>query len=413
MKLKLDFSYFIRFKWGAEVINWRHGIPVNPEQKVLFKVVDGLKSKMIKAVENLIQTIKEDFEENTKLVFRGTEPDEKNEVVLEKFLISKKMSELLKKVDVEIETAKLENEGVESSDEILKTIQLDWGEYVRKLDEEIMKVILTSIEVGVDKRVIEKPKLFNFLEEEIPKDLKNILERGKKFVPFIIEDEFEAEARFKDDVLDYLVRYRKYVEGGIVINKNNYSQWLDDALDEAAVWATENAHIDFYKRVKLEARDALNTIMNRKRARSMEENGRFNIMEAVKKVMELEKGVVIENDKNNGWSLIPCKAINEAEQRMMGTMGGIEVNLSEEAVIEVIDEEIKKFECGLNGEQLSSLNKFYLKRRIQKDEVKMPFLRLTLKVHKLAEKEKNGKNFEISLENLLIHQWGLVLLCQI
>ena len=153
MKLKLDFSYFIRFKWGAEVINWRHGIPVNPEQKVLFKVVDGLKSKMIKAVENLIQTIKEDFEENTKLVFRGTEPDEENEVVLQKFLISKKMSELLKKVDVEIETAKLENEGVEFSDEILKTIQLGCGEYVRRLDEEIMEAILKGVvEVVLDKR---------------------------------------------------------------------------------------------------------------------------------------------------------------------------------------------------------------------------------------------------------------------
>ena len=368
---------------------------MNEGHKTIIKLIDELKCIIFKAVNNLKQSLNEDLEEKTKLVFRGTELDDKNDEVLREFIVSKLRVECLGDINTRIEVAKFENKGVEWVTILLEAFKVDWEEYVSRLEDEIFECILKGVEYGVEKRVEERPKVYNFLNEDIPVDLKMILERGKKFVPFLVENEFEAEAKFKEEVLNYLVRYRKYVEGGTEIVKNDYNQWLDDALDEAAVWKHEDYHTNFYKRVKLEARVALKTIMNRKRVRFdlEEEKGRFNIQDAVKKLMELDDGVVVENDKNNGWSLMPCKAVFEAEKKMMEAMNGIEVEMNEDSIIEVIDDEIKRFECGLSGDQLLIINKFYLKRRIQKDEVKMPFLRLTLKVHKLTEEDKRLKKF--------------------
>ena len=49
----------------------------------------------------------------------------------------------------------------------------------------------------------------------------------------------------------------------------------------------------------------------------------------------------------------------------------------------------------LSADQLAIMSKFYLNRRTQKDDVKMAFLRLTLKIHKLSEEEIAEKKFSI------------------
>ena len=177
---------------------------MNEGHKTIIKLIDELKCIIFKAVNNLKQSLNEDLEEKTKLVFRGTELDDKNDEVLKEFIVSKLRVECLGDINTRIEVAKFENKGVEWVTILLEAFKVDWEEYVSRLEDEIFECILKGVEYGVEKR----PKVYNFLNEDIPVDLKMILERGKKFVPFLVENEFEAETKFKEEVLNYLVRYR-------------------------------------------------------------------------------------------------------------------------------------------------------------------------------------------------------------
>ena len=97
MKLTVDFSFGVRkFKFGAVVHNWRSGGSVNEAQKRIIKLIDELKCSIFKAVDNLKQSLKEDLEERTKLVFRGTEFDGKSDDVLREFIVNKLREECLK-----------------------------------------------------------------------------------------------------------------------------------------------------------------------------------------------------------------------------------------------------------------------------------------------------------------------------
>ena len=393
MKLKVNLSYLPKFKWNAEVSSWRHGRGEYSKNRQVAKLIDELQQTIREAFKEFIEAIMEDFEEKYQFIYRGIEGDRGNDEQWNKFLSCKKKIQFWCRVKTGIVRVREEIKDKELDDKILRDVKKSFDDHVRAIDEAIFESIINGIEKGVDERVKDRPKIYNFLGVEIPDDLREMLERGKRFVPFLAENEVEAKEKFTEAVLRYLIRYRKYVEGAPAIDKNDLGQWLHDALDDATVWNVNSCHTQFYRRVKSEARDAMRVIASRKRKRSECSGVDMGVVE--RKLMKLEDGVVIENDKNNGWSLMPCAVILEAEHKMMEEMGGVLVERDENSVIGVIDEEISKFECGLGGDQLRIINKFYLHRRIQKDDVKMPFLRLTLKIHKLSAGEKEEKRFSV------------------
>ena len=386
MKLKLDFGYIRKFKWSAEVNKLKFGV-----QKSLMSKLIELKSKVETAVKYRIDAVKSDCNEVECLVFRGGDFDVRNDEVFKRLAKGLDRLEVFREIEDGING--LVDGGMESDRKkvIGDLVRFEIQEYWKGFDEDVMAVILIGIDGGVTERVAERPKIYNFLEEEVlPEEIKDVLEMGKKFVPFVHENGWDVQERCKKSILEYLVRYRRYVEGGSEINSNELYKWIEGAIDEAVIWGTESCHTEFYKRVCRESKEVLRVAYNRKRGRSEDWRGGLSMNDIEKKMMEID-GVIVENDKNHGWSLMPCEAMKIAEKEMMVTMGGVIVDRDVEVVVGDIDQRVMEFEGRLSSDQLDVLNRYSLRRRIQRGEVVMPFLRLKLKVHKISSKNMDEK----------------------
>ena len=306
MKLKLKLLYLPKLSWSENVFKIRNGEGVEKtDRKIVIKVLDTLLNNLRDEFRKFIEAVEKDLEDGFKLIFRGTEIDSSNGENFEKFTKSWKDSQVLLNVERQIEEANKKLLDIKIREELIGYIGDDCKKYISKLDQSIFEEILNSIERGVEERVKNKPKLYNFLDDKIPDEISDMLEKGKKFVPFLTEDEYDAEIKFKAAVLDYLKRYRMYVEGAESIDKDDFKKWIDDALDEAEVWGSKSKHTEFYKRVKCESRSALKTILGRKRRRESKDENRLDMDKITKQLEKIEEGVVVENDKNNGWSIIP------------------------------------------------------------------------------------------------------------
>ena len=345
------------------------------------------------AVKYRIDAVKSDCNEVECLVFRGGDFDVRNDEVFKRLAKGLDRLEVFREIEDGING--LVDGGMESDRKkvIGDLVRFEIQEYWKGFDEDVMAVILIGIDGGVTERVAERPKIYNFLEEEVlPEEIKDVLEMGKKFVPFVHENGWDVQERCKKSILEYLVRYRRYVEGGSEINSNELYKWIEGAIDEAVIWGTESCHTEFYKRVCRESKEVLRVAYNRKRGRSEDWRGGLSMNDIEKKMMEID-GVIVENDKNHGWSLMPCEAMKIAEKEMMVTMGGVIVDRDVEVVVGDIDQRVMEFEGRLSSDQLDVLNRYSLRRRIQRGEVVMPFLRLKLKVHKISSKNMDEKVF--------------------
>ena len=83
---------------------------------------------------------------------------------------------------------------------VLDALRNDFEYYVESIDRTIVEAVFVGGENGLKKSVEVGPKIYNFLREQISEELKSVLERGKKFVSF------DAEIRFKKDLLNYLLK---------------------------------------------------------------------------------------------------------------------------------------------------------------------------------------------------------------
>ena len=250
MKLKLSLTYMPRLTWSEAVYRARSGDGVEKSKRgQVTTIFDKLLKDLRDEFGTFVEAVEKDFKDEFKLVFRGNEADSSNEENFERFLESCKDNQVYKKVEKMVEKVSKELLDLNCSKEIIKHIKEDIKNHLQKLDEAVFDEIMKSIERGVEERVKNKPKLYNFLDVELPNEIKEMLEKGKKYVPFLTDDEFDAELKFNGSVLDYLKRYRKYVEGADPIDKDDFKKWIDDALDQATVWKNESRHTEFYKRV--------------------------------------------------------------------------------------------------------------------------------------------------------------------
>ena len=279
----------------------------------------------------------------------------------------------------------------EQKTEVKRCIHEWFEEFLIEWDGELERNVVKAIEAQHEVKCRRVPGVYNFTSQEIPEELKTILGMGKKAVPWLVERNFTVVKRVHIEVLEYLQKYRRNVQKQPEIQVKSVRGWLEVAMGENE---TENdKHHRFYSHIYNRFRKALRMVWYRG---NISDQGmsvaRFGDMS------DIPGAVWNEADKGAGLALIPCGLMFSAEEKMMEELGATRMELPANVVVENLDTKVVEFEKSLTGSELNVLNEVCLARRIDTKDVKIPFLKLNAKLHKLTLCEIIQNQFEQKLQ---------------
>ena len=397
MKLIIDVNCFPKFSWGQDLNRWRNGSRPGPCKYNASKirgVVDLFGKKLRERMLRICQILSNDLGGGEKISYSGCKKvaGEQNSITMEQKMRDANVAKFVKD-GLRIVKENFTEVGLsEIAEEIVNDIQKNVDQYIETWNSYIMKLIMRSIERRVEEKCKKEVQVMNFMDTEVPKELLAVLKHGRKVVPSFALDPRSTMTNLEEDILSYLNKYRRLVEGRRKIQRLTVKEWLEEAIDEAVGWEFQDSHSKFYMRV----RDELKIVKKMVWGRINNEKCLTSVEEVTKLVREVKGGVIVEADKNFGWCLMPCRVMEEAENRMVeGELGGVFVEETSVGVIRKIDANVVEFEENLEPSQLEVLNRFCIDRRIPVEDVVLPFLKLNLKLHKISKEDLRTRNFPI------------------
>ena len=263
-----------------------------------------------------------------------------------------------------------------------------YNEFLKEWDEVLQRCVIAAIKKGHTNKMKLELGVFNFSNENIPDEAKEILKIGKKSVPPVEKSAVAAMKTFESELKNYLKTYRSKVERKPNLETGeemNIREWLEKATED--VETETNEHKEFYKGLLQNLDQAYKNV--EREAHSL---GKNMTSCHLHNMLSIKDHVWNEADKNLGFILLPCKKMIEAEQEMKQKLGAEMENKNSSEIIKAVEKEILNFESKLDSNKIQVLENFMHTRRVPSEEVKIPFLKLNGKVQKLSQEEISNKN---------------------
>ena len=112
----------------------------------------------------------------------------------------------------------------------------------------------------------------------------------------------------------------------------------------------------------------------------------------IKLSTEIPGAVFVLADKNYGMSLIPVETMLQAETDMLKELDAKKIESDSKEITSVVEERIRKFEKSLCLGARHHVDSMDTDRFARPSEIKVPFLKLNAKLHKMKSEDINDKN---------------------
>ena len=170
------------------------------------------------------------------------------------------------------------------------------------------------------------------------------------------------------------------------INHWRVKKWLDAAIGDIDE-DTEEEHISYYKHVRENLDKAVKIIKWNADESQCELRAKD-----IKLSTEISGAVFILADKNYGMSLIPVETMLQAETNMLKELDAKRTNYDTKDIIKAVEEKIRKFEQSLCLGARQHVDSMDIDRFGRPKEIKVPFLKLNAKLHKMKSEDINNKD---------------------
>ena len=340
--------------------------------------------------DEFLPVLVSDFAEDIVIKFTGGQLSEEDKSKIDMFIVMveksdlKRLEENLVKKLEELSNADGSDDAFEKFENLKKHAIDGHNNIVRRIDIHIRSVIKDTMYWRTLERSKIKAMLYNFVDGDVPENVKKIFENGVNSVPSTKLTKKEVDTRVEEALLEYLIRLgRRRIYGYYtVLHTTSVKEWLRKvklmSIDkDDRKWIEEfetyypalMAELDLvYSDVKLDTKEEL-----------------------VEK-LEKEDCVLVMCDKNMGMSLFTLETMRKADEKLMKQLGAVQVKNTKQEVIGWVKSEIKKFESGLTVEQRNFMDNLHGGRKGGLVDVAFPFLRCQHKVHKMTEDDIRKKD---------------------
>ena len=335
----------------------------------------------IQICEEFITVLIEDFAEPVEVKFSGVKMEE-NEV--------RKLKDFLDKVE-KSKADRYRKILLESTAELMKNIDPgvfiqvvgdchDW--ILRRIELYIRSVILEKVHTLTVSRGKIEATIYNFVDGDIPDDIKELFKNGIDSVPSIRMSRKEVNKRVEETLVAYLDRYRKRKNPVFQVHSTDVKDWIS----EAKKLPMDEESSQFYTSIE-EGYDGMKAEIDL----AYKEEDIDNEKEIR---MKLEKAgcVIVLCDKNMGMSMFTLETMRIADKKLMEQLGAMEVEGSKEEILESVFLKIEEFEKNLTSDQKDYMNYAFNDRNVRRCKTTFPFLKSTHKVHKMSEEQISSKD---------------------
>ena len=293
--------------------------------------------------------------------------------------------DLLKKVEG-LKTNDWNAEFKERLETILKVVEEGHMWILRRLELHIRSVVSDSMFKKTVERSGMEVMLYNFVEGEVPENVKKLFKNGMNSVPSTRLSKKETDRRVEEALLEYLLRLgRRRISGTAVMHARSIQEWLQQ---------TKILNID------QESREFIETLENVLPSLWAEldlvyQDLKLDSKEELVNKLEKEGCVLVMCDKSMGMSLFRLETMRNADEELLRQLGAKKIEQSKEEIMEAVKAEIEKFEDDLTYEQNSYMNHAYASRLREGVKASFPFLKSHHKIHKMTEEQIQNKDISV------------------
>ena len=273
--------------------------------------------------DEFLPVLVSDFAEDIVIKFTGGQLSEEDKSKIDMFIVMveksdlKRLEENLVKKLEELSNADGSDDAFEKFENLKKHAIDGHNKIVRRIDIHIRSVIKDTMYWRTLERSKIKAMLYNFVDGDVPENVKTIFENGVNSVPSTKLTKKEVDTRVEEALLEYLIRLgRRRIYGYYtVLHTTSVKEWLRKvklmSIDkDDRKWIEEfetyypalMAELDLvYSDVKLDTKEEL-----------------------VEK-LEKEDCVLVMCDKNMGMSLFTLETMRKADEKLMKQLGAVQV----------------------------------------------------------------------------------------
>ena len=331
--------------------------------------------------EEYLTVLIKDFSESVEVKFSGVRMDDEEVRKLNEFLKKVERSNVERYRELLLErTQKLM--GFLAQDLFHKVVNYchDW--MLKRIEAYIKTAIMEKVHLLTVMRGNLEATIYNFVDGEIPVDIKELFKNGIESVPSMRMSRGEVKDRVEEAVIEYLNRFRSRKSSGLEIRARCVKDWVSEAKGVPVDQET----LQFYQNIEEGFGGMMAEIDLQYRDRNLDSK------EEIKKKLEKEGCVIVQCDKNMGMSIFTLKTMRIADEKLMEQLGAKEVKKTKEEILESVFLEIEEFENNLDGDQKDYIDYAFKDRNVRKCRVVIPFLRSTHKVHKMSEDQIERKD---------------------
>ena len=276
---------------------------------------------------------------------------------------------------------------------ILLFLSMFWMGVKENWHNGFMQVLVQCQNEAFERKLKINTGVINFTNSNIPSRLEDILSKGRKFIPEVEETQFGAIKDFEAQILNQ-VRYYAWKYEKIRIHKKheNVRKVLDSLISSTMCKKAKT----FYKTLNKRLWTSRGLIQgNLKRKENLSGKKKVSSKYSVKTI--IQDANKIENcawnlvDKERGILLINTKVLRDKEIEVMKTLGAKVVNESKEFIFNKVIKEQNTLRSSLTTEQSVFLKPY---KKLAKKNLKMPFIKVPAKIHKLSTQEILDKNVD-------------------
>ena len=275
-----------------------------------------------------------------------------------------------------------------SIDKVKDSIRNWFHNYLKIFDGKLKQALEKAMKIRHSSKCSIKKSLYNFTDKIVSEKILNQIENGIKTVPVISRDGTWAVKQAMKETLENLINFRRIVHRRPYIYHVDVKKWLkvaiEDIIDECV---DDQEYIAYYKHVQAHLSKAMRIIKwNCDQAKS------DITIDDICKDVDIQGAVFNLADKNFGVVLLPLEVALEAENQMLKELKAEKLNCEASEIVDNVEQKIKVFENSLGFLEREHLDAFGNNRSTRPKSVKLPYLKLNSKVHKLEESDISNKN---------------------
>lgn len=237
---------------------------------------------------------------------------------------------------------------------------------------------INSLKIGFDEKIQVTSGVFNFTDHVICPRLLSVLEKGRKYIPHIRDDDGDATDRFKAEIINQALWYSWRIEGRKV--QVDPSMSCRDVLTLLLSGSTTERDCCFYK--TLLDNLALSVYHISQNVSGGDPKPDFESERHLMEVSSIKGCVWNHVDKGRGLLLIEAVKLREKEIAMMESLEATMVDLTADTILDEVFKKENFLRSGLSSKQSKFLRKF---RPLRRNQAVLSFMKIQAKLHKLTK----------------------------